>query len=96
MHCMVIYNVLAFVPILGGFLLGAAGASLGLSQPISMLVGFVAAAGIDVYMRCRSADVAQNNLWDPNAGGHIWFIPIWLCSVLGLAGTIAGALGFIK
>lgn len=93
---MVIYNVLAFIPIIGGFVLGAAAASLGLSQPIYMLTGFVAAAGIDVYMRVKSADVAEGNLLHPNAGGHIWFIPIWVCSVIGLIGTAATAMGLMK
>jgi hypothetical protein len=96
MHHMVIYNAYAFVSIIGGLVIGAAAASLGLPPTGAGICGLLTAAAIDIYMRCKSEEVVQNNLWHPNAGGHIWFIPVWICSAVGLIGTIGSAMGLIQ
>lgn len=78
--------------------------SIGLAAVIAMLPslnpgipvltaagGILTALAIDVWMRFRSED-SESPLIDPAAGGHIDFLPVWLCGIMGM--VIAGAVYF--
>jgi hypothetical protein len=92
---MLIYNINAFVSVLGGFVGGAAALSFGLSQPVSVCFGFGVAAAVDLFVRYKSHDL-EGAIWHPDAGGHLWFIPMWICSIVGAGIAIAMYTGVIR
>jgi hypothetical protein len=50
--------------------------------------GILTALAIDIWMRFRSED-SESPLIDPAAGGHIYFLPVWLYSILGMIIAVA-------
>ena len=71
-----------------GILLGILGlvASLGLHllfqiDFLSVAFGLVVAGGADLYLRYTGRR-SRSRALSPNAGGHIWFIPIWVLSIV--------------
>jgi hypothetical protein len=92
---MLIYNVNAFVSVIAGVVAGAAAASFGMSQGVSTIFGLGVAAAADFYMRYKSHDV-EGALWHPDAGGHVWFVPMWIVSLVGCGISIATFTGMIK
>lgn len=54
------------------------------SAPVSLATGLVAAAAGDLILRF-TGEPSGSRAIGPDAGGHIWFVPIWTWScVLGL------------
>jgi len=58
-------------------------------SPIGISIGGLVAGGLDFFMRKNN-----ENLWfHPRAGGHIWFIPVWLLGAIAVIGGIVAAIG---
>ena len=49
-----------------------------------IIVGCILAAAADVLLRLGVLNdkVSRLQLIHPNSGGHIFFIPVWLCTIL--------------
>lgn len=54
------------------------------NRPLALCVGILIAMAVDVWMRFHSED-CERPLIDPNAGGHIWFAPVWCVGIIMMA-----------
>ncbi|MCY2967106.1 MAG: hypothetical protein NT069_26295 [Planctomycetota bacterium] len=82
-----IYNFRGILLAVLGGLVALGAHSLLKIDVVSNLAGMAAAAGGDLYLRI-TGDSEGNALISPNAGGHLWFVPIWVLSV------VASGIGF--
>ena len=64
-----------------GILAGLGMASYSRDVTLSILTGGFVAAVVDIIGRIKSGE-ASPALIHPDAGGHVWFIPIWIVGVL--------------
>lgn len=51
------------------------------NRPVGVVCGIVTAMAIDVWMRYTSED-SERPLIDPDAGGHVWFAPVWFVGII--------------
>jgi hypothetical protein len=78
---MLIFNIKALIAVGIGI---AVAASLGAATNIAALAiigGFGAAMLADVWMRFHSED-CDRALIHPDAGGHVWFVPVWVMGII--------------
>lgn len=84
---MIVYNDNVIFAVLIGVTCGGGVYSLFRNASAATFGGFVGLVLFDFVMRLRnqSEDVP---LLAPDAGGHIWFIPVWIIGLVG--GGIGG------
>ena len=58
-------------------------------SPIGVSLGGLLAGATDFFMRKNN----EGAWFHPAAGGHIWFIPIWVLGVIAIIGGIVAAVG---
>jgi hypothetical protein len=92
---MVIFNFKAFLSLIGGGVAAASALSFGLSRTISLFFALGVAAAVDLYIRYKSEDVS-GALIHRDAGGHLWFVPMWICSIVVAGIAIAMYTGIIR
>jgi hypothetical protein len=87
-----IYNDTALFALIFGAAAGLAAYSAFGSGSIATLAGGLALVLFDLYHRFRNSG---ESLWlvHPDAGGHVWFMPIWIVGSILLAAGIAERLG---
>lgn len=83
---MIIYNDNVIFAALVGAVCGGAAYSLSRNGGGAALAGCLGAILFDLFLRIRNQS-EDARLIAPDAGGHIWFIPVWAW------GTIFGAIG---
>ena len=84
----IIYNEKALWALVLGVVCGlGVGSFTGALRP-GLLTGGLVTLAIDLYGRITGGE-ASPALVHPDAGGHVWFIPIWI--VAGLVTAAAGA-----
>lgn len=76
-----VYNFRGILLAVLGGLVALGAHSLLKIDVVSNLAGMAVAAGGDLYLRF-TGDSEGNPLISPNAGGHLWFVPIWVLSVV--------------
>ena len=91
---MIVYNANAVLAICIGALCGFGGYAASHNAYLAALVGACAAGLFDFITRVRS-DEESSPLLHPNAGGHVWFAPIWLVAVVVAVVTLLAWLGWI-
>ena len=79
---MLIYNYSAFFAIVTGLALGFGGYSLTRNVNIAIVTGIISVAGFDLISRLRN-ETEEVPILAPDAGGHIWFVPMWVYSIVG-------------
>lgn len=85
---MLIFNYVALIPIVIAAACGAALSAATGSPTVGYVVAYLAAIGVDLYLRVK--DLGTDGLLKPSAGGHIWFVPVWVWAVLsGVFGLVA-------
>jgi hypothetical protein len=87
---MIIYNALALVAALIGGVCAAAGYAATKNPYVSGLAFAIGAGAFDFWTRLRG-DGDGSRFVHPNAGGHIWFAPVWIIAIVGA--FIAGGMG---
>ena len=89
---MVIFNLNAIGIAIGAFVIAMAlTAPFGIADSAATPVFFAAVLSLDLYLRTQDG---TDGLLTPKAGGHVWFIPLWLLSALGFAACVASL--FVK
>lgn len=77
---MLIFNANALIAVglgaAGGFALG----SFIAVREVAVLGAIIIAMAVDVWMRFNSED-CDRPLIAPSAGGHVWFVPVWLAGI---------------
>ncbi|MDB5341845.1 MAG: hypothetical protein JWP89_222 [Schlesneria sp.] len=76
-----IFNGKALIAVAIGVVGGIAVAAATKMQAVSAIAAILVAMGVDVWMRFHSED-CEHPLIDPNAGGHVWFAPIWFAGIV--------------
>lgn len=78
---MFLFNIKALIAVGIGI---AVAAALGAATQIPVLTivgGFLGAIVADVWMRFHSED-CDRALIHPDAGGHVWFVPVWAVMII--------------
>lgn len=76
-----VFNGKAVIAILLGVGLGVGLGMWPVTQAFAGFAAIVAAMLIDVWMRLHSED-HDRPMIHPNAGGHIWFAPLWVVGII--------------
>lgn len=92
---MVIYNTNALIAAVVGVVAALAIGSLTGSHWFATVCGGIAVTVFDLNLR-RKNDEESAPIIHPNAGAHIWFIPVWLLGIIGVGVGISMWLGFLK
>jgi hypothetical protein len=78
-----IYNEKAVWAVILGVFGGFGMASFSRNAALSAMTGAGIAVAIDLYGRMTNGEESQP-LLHPDAGGHVWFIPIWIVGLIAL------------
>lgn len=77
-----IFNLKAVICVACGLGVAFFGAmSFSESRLLALFVAILTAMGVDVWMRFRSED-CDRPLIHPDAGGHVWFAPVWIVGII--------------
>tara|TARA_R110002111_G_scaffold2705_3_gene17904 strand:+ start:32279 stop:32554 length:276 start_codon:yes stop_codon:yes gene_type:complete len=76
-----IFNTKALICAFAGFAGFLIAVKLNDSRELAMFVAIVSAMLFDVALRFFD-DETENSSINPEAGGHIWFVPIWGVGIL--------------
>lgn len=77
----VFYNDYTFFAAAIGFVCGFGMYSFSRSGSAAAFVGSLSIIGFDLITRLRNRD-QETPLLAPKAGGHIWFIPVWIIGII--------------
>jgi len=78
---MFFFNTKAAVTVIAGIAVGFTVIFWTEYRMLSLFAAIVTAMGVDVWIRIKSED-CDRPLIHPDAGGHIWFAPIWLVGIV--------------
>ena len=78
---MIIYNTTVLFLGFFGMLCGMGGYAVTKAPFPATVIGFSSIFAADLYLRIREG-VGSGSLLDPDSGGHIWFIPVWLIAMV--------------
>ena len=78
---MIIYNTTVIFLGCFGMLCGLGGFALTKAPCPAFLIGFSSVFAADLYLRIREG-AGFGLLLEPDSGGHIWFIPVWLIALV--------------
>lgn len=78
---MLIFNVQALIAGAAGIAAAIGTAVVTKSQTLNVIVGLLVAIAVDIWMRYYSED-CDRPLIHPSAGGHVWFVPVWLVGII--------------
>lgn len=88
---MLIFNARALIAAAIGAAFAFGAAALIKIPILGVVIGLSAAMAVDIWMRYYSED-CEHPLIDPNAGGHVWFAPVWLVGIILM--VMAGLMHF--
>lgn len=60
-------------------------------HPLAGVLGPLLANGVDLYLRRQHEDPEWTRFIRPGAGGHVFFVPVWVLAIMAMAGTVFGA-----
>lgn len=87
-----IYNVYTFLTVGAGLVGAVLIYGISGSGAAATVIGALLAAGVDLYIR-----FSHEGLWEraynPGAGGHLWFIPVWGMAAFVALARLSGAGG---
>ena len=83
---MIIYNEKTIFTLIFGIAFGLAMASFSRNASLSLLVGALVVLAFDLGGRLRDGENTPAVL-HPDAGAHVWFIPLWIIGLIVAGGT---------
>lgn len=78
---MLMFNIKALIAVGIGIAVAAVLGAATNNSVLAIVSGFVAPMVADVWMRFHSED-CDRAMIHPDAGGHIWFVPVWVVGIV--------------
>lgn len=75
------YRIQGIIELLVGGFAATAAIEFGVPEIVSVYIGLGITATIDIVFRMRNRGF-ESPLWDPEAGGTVWGIQVWVFCIL--------------